>query len=184
MAPMGTKNLYENGPNSFFFFFQSYGSENGPESYSQIRFERFVTGLQTDLVPRFVCTSDTKTAKNGFRTRRNYYYIWPITLLLELEYIITSARNAAAIAKDMIELRVIVFYSREERGRWWQGPRCLRCSKLRRIIGGLGGLRMTPRRSCGCGACIPELTTRRHRAPWTVVMLRQPSQSIHTLREA
>ena len=29
-------------------------------------------------MPRFVCTSDTK--------RRNYYYIWPITLL-ELEYI-------------------------------------------------------------------------------------------------
>ena len=31
---------------------------------------------------------------------------------------------------------------------------------------------MTPRRSSGCGACIPELTTRRHRgrsqAPWTV----------------
>ena len=38
-----------------------------------------------------------KTA-NGFRTRRNYYYIWPI-ILLELKYIITSARNAAAIAK-------------------------------------------------------------------------------------
>ena len=37
---------------------------------------------------------------------------------------------------------------------------------------------MTPRRSRGCGACIPELTTRRHsglsQAPWTVVMLRQP----------
>ena len=24
---------------------------------------------------------------------------------------------------------------------------------------------MTPRRSSGCGACIPELTTRRHRGP-------------------
>ena len=35
---MGTKNLYENGPHSFFFvFFQSYGNENGPDSYSQIR---------------------------------------------------------------------------------------------------------------------------------------------------
>ena len=30
-----------------------------------------------------------KTA-NGFRTRRNYYYIWPITLLLELKYIIST----------------------------------------------------------------------------------------------
>ena len=27
----------------------------------------------------------------------------------------------------------------------------------------LGGLMMTPRRSSGCGACIPELITRRHR---------------------
>ena len=47
---------------------------------------------------------------------------------------------------------------------------------------------MTPRRSSGCSACIPELTTRRHRgrsqAPWTIVMLvRKPSQSIHTSRE-
>ena len=100
----------------------------------------------------------------------------------------TSARNAAAIAKGMVELRSILFYSREERGRWRQGQRCLRCSKLRRI-GGLGGLMMTPRRSSGCGACIPELTTRRHRGrsqalPWTIVMLvRKPSQSIHTSRE-
>ena len=34
-----TKNLYENGPNPFFFFFfQSYGNDTGPDSYSsQIR---------------------------------------------------------------------------------------------------------------------------------------------------
>ena len=76
--------------------------------------------------------------------------------LLELKYIITSARNAAAIAKGMVELRSIVFYSR--------GPRCLRCFKLR-MVGALGGLMMTPRRSSGRGACIPELTTRRHRGP-------------------
>ena len=80
----------------------------------------------------------------------------------ELKYIITSARNAAAIAKGMVELRSIVFYSREEREHWRQGPRCLRCSKLRRI-GGLGGFTMAPRRSSGCGACIPELTTCSHR---------------------
>ena len=79
----------------------------------------------------------------------------------------------------MVELRSIAFYSREERGRWRQGPRCLRCSKLRRI-GGLGGLMMTPRRSSGCGACIPELTTRRHRG---LMLVRKPSQSIHTSRE-
>ena len=111
-----------------------------------------------------------------------------MTLLVELKYIMTSARNTAAFAKGMVELRSIAFYSREERERWWQGPRCLRCSKLRRI-GGLGGLMITPRRSSGCGACIPELTIRnRHRgrsqAPWTIVMLvRKPSQSIHTSRE-
>ena len=36
---MGTKNLYKNGPNPFFFvFFQSYGNKNSPNSYnSQIR---------------------------------------------------------------------------------------------------------------------------------------------------
>ena len=35
---MGLKNLNENGPNPFCFcFFQSYGNENGPDSYSQIR---------------------------------------------------------------------------------------------------------------------------------------------------
>ena len=51
--------------------------------------------------------------------------------LLEFKYIMTSARNAAAIAKGVVELRSIVFNSREARGRWRQGPRCLRCSKLR-----------------------------------------------------
>ena len=64
----------------------------------------------------------------------------------------------------MVELRSIVFYSREETARWRQGPRCLRCLKLR-MEGGLGGLMMTPRRSSGCGACILELTTHRHRGP-------------------
>ena len=90
---------------------------------------------------------------------------WSITLL-ELKYIISSARNAAAIAQGihMVQLRSIVFYSREERARWWHGPTCLRCLKLRKV-GGLQGLMMTPRRSSGCGACIPELTTRRHRGP-------------------
>ena len=105
--------------------------------------------------------------------------------LLELKYIMTSAGNAAAIAKGMVELASIAFYSREARGRWRQGTRCLRCSKSRRI-GGLGGLMMTPLRSSGCGACIPELTTCRYRgrsqAPSTIVMLvRKPSQ-VPTLR--
>ena len=47
---------------------------------------------------------------------------------------------------------------------------------------------VTPQWSSGCGACIPELTTRRQRgrsqALWTVVMRRLPSQSIRTSREA
>ena len=55
------------------------------------------------------------------------------------------------------------------------------------IIGGLGGLIMTPRRSSGWGVCIPELTSPRRgrsQAHWTIVMLvRKPSQSIHTSRE-
>ena len=56
---MGTKNLFENVTNPPFFF-QFYGNENGPDSHVPNPFERFVTRLQTDLVPRFVCTSDTK----------------------------------------------------------------------------------------------------------------------------
>ena len=157
---MGTKNIYENGPNPFFLFcfFQSYGNENDPDSYNQIRLS-----VSYKDYKRIWCPDSFAPAiqnSKGFRMRRNYYYIWPITLL-ELKYIITSARNAAAIAKGMVELRSIVFYSREERRRWRQGPRCLRCLKLR-MVGGLGGLMMTPRRSSGCGACIPGLTTRRH----------------------
>ena len=36
-----------------------------------------------------------------------------MTLLVELKYIMTSARNTAATAKGMVELRSIAFYSRE-----------------------------------------------------------------------
>ena len=39
----------------------------------------------------------------------------------------------------------------------------LKMLEVKDDIGGLGGLMMTPRRPSGCGACIPELTTRRHR---------------------
>ena len=159
----------------FFFFFDLMGTR-----MVQIRIAKSVWAFRNKTTDGFGAQIRSyqryKTA-NGFRTRRNYYYIWPI-ILLELKYIITSARNAVAIAKGMVELRSIVFYSREERARWRQGPRCLSCLKLR-MVGGLGGLMMTPRRSSWCGECIPELTTRRHRgrsqAPWTVVMLGQPS---------
>ena len=152
---MGTKNLYENGPNPFFSgFFILMGTR-----MVQIRIAKDVGAFRNKTINGFGAQirlyQRYKTATR-FRTRCNYYSIWPITLL-ELKYIITSCRNAATIAKGMIELRSIVFYSREERGRWRQGPRCLRCSKFRRI-GGSGGL-MAPRRSSGCGACISELTT-------------------------
>ena len=42
---------------------------------------------------------------------------------------------------------------------------------------------MARRRSSGCGACIPELTTRRHSGR-LLCSVRQPNQSIHTSREA
>ena len=122
---------------------------------------------------------------HGMRDRRRNVYVSLKVWMLWLGFLtsITIVYGAC----DRPRLRSIVFYSREERGRWRQGPRCLRCSKLRRI-GGLGGLMMTPRRSSGCGAYISELTTHRHRgrsqAPWTIVMLvRKPIQSIHTSRE-
>ena len=148
---MGTKN-YENGPNPYYSsFFNLLGTR-----MVQIRIAKSVWAFRNKTTNGFGAQirlhQRYKTA-NGFRTRRNYYYIWPI-ILLELKYIMTSARNAAAIAKGRVELRSTFFYSREERARWRQGPRCLRCLKLR-MVGGLGGLMMTPRRSSGCGACIP-----------------------------
>ena len=58
---MGTKNLYENEPNLFCFFFNLMGWEREWYRFVQPNpFERFVTRLQTELVPRFVCTSDNK----------------------------------------------------------------------------------------------------------------------------
>ena len=94
---MGTKSLYENGPNSFFsYFFNLTGTR-----MVQIRTAKsdgaFRNKLQTDLVPRFVCTSDNEL-QTDFARGETIINIWLITLL-ELKYIITSARNAAPIAK-------------------------------------------------------------------------------------
>ena len=59
---MGTKHLYENGPNPFFVL--SFSILWGPEWSSFVKsnpFERFVIRLQTYFfVAIFVCTSDTK----------------------------------------------------------------------------------------------------------------------------
>ena len=161
-----------------FCFFRSYGNENGPGSYSQIRLS---VSQQEEYKRIWFPDSFAPALQNCKRISHAAQLLLHLAnnkVLVELKYIITSARNAAAIAKGMVELRSIVFDSREERARWRQGPRCLSCLKLR-MVGGLGGLMMSPRRSSGCSACIPELTTRRHRgrsqAPWTVVMLGQPS---------
>ena len=61
---MHTKNLYENGPNPFFsdFFFSDFFNLIGTRMSRFVwpnPFELFVTGLQTDLVPKSVCSSDT-----------------------------------------------------------------------------------------------------------------------------
>ena len=63
---MHTKNLYENGPNPFFsgfFGFFRVFSILWVREWSRFvwpnPFELFVTGLQTDLVPKSVCSSDT-----------------------------------------------------------------------------------------------------------------------------
>ena len=49
---MHTKNLYENGPNPFFlFFFKSYGYENGPDSYGQIRLSFSLQGYKRIWCP-------------------------------------------------------------------------------------------------------------------------------------
>ena len=111
-----------------------------------------------------------KTA-NGFRTRRNYHYIWPITLL-ELRYIIISARNAAAIAKGMVKIEVHSFLLKGRESTLAARSEVL---EMLEVKGGtwFGRLDDDSRRSSGRGACILELTTCRHRG--AVVILRQPS---------
>ena len=131
-----------------------------------------------DLVPRFVCTSDTKLqtdfARGATITTFGIMFFFPpdwgmlrrsrcvqISLETQIHNYLCQECGGYGQGYGRIEVHTF-FYSREEEGRWRQGPRCLRCSKLRRI-GGLGGLMMTPRRSSGCGAYTPELSTRRHR---------------------
>ena len=56
---MHTKNLYENGPNPFFSGFSILWIREWSRFVWPNPFELFVTGLQTDLVPKSVCSSDT-----------------------------------------------------------------------------------------------------------------------------
>ena len=47
---VGTKNLYENGPNPFYFyFFQSCGNENGPDFYSQVRLKQHIGEVRSKI---------------------------------------------------------------------------------------------------------------------------------------
>ena len=104
---MGTKSLYENGANPFFFGFLNLMGTR----MIQIRIGKSVRAFRNKITNGFGAQirlhQRYKTA-NGFHTRCNYYYIWPMTLL-EHKYIITPARNTAAIAKGMVELRFLVF---------------------------------------------------------------------------
>ena len=150
---MGTKNLCENGPSPFFLgFFQSYGNGNDPDSYREIRLSE-ITNI---FVAQIRLHQQYKTA-NRFRTRRNHYYIWPITLL-ELKYL---CQECDGYRQGYGQIEVHSFLLKRRERALAARSSCLICSKLRRI-GGLGGLRMTPRRSSDCGACIPESTTHRH----------------------
>ena len=57
---MHTKNLHENGPNPLFSgFFNLMGVREWSRFVWPNPFELFVTGLQTDLVPKSVCSSNT-----------------------------------------------------------------------------------------------------------------------------
>ena len=63
---------------------KSYFGKNRTHDFRTSRCAAYLLDHSGDERQRY------KTA-NGFRTRRNYYYIWTITLL-ELKYIITSGR--------------------------------------------------------------------------------------------
>ena len=68
----------------------------------QIRIEKPVRAFRNKITNGFgakICLHQRYKATNGFCTPYNYDYIWPI-VLLELKYIVTSARNAAAIARE------------------------------------------------------------------------------------
>ena len=88
---------------AFFRFFQSYGNENGPGSYSQIRlsvsYKRI--GCPDSFAPAIQnCKRISHAAQLLLHLANN-------TARTQLH--ITSARNVAAIAKGMVELRSIVF---------------------------------------------------------------------------
>ena len=85
----------------------------------------------------------------------------------KIKYIITSARNAAATAKGMVELRSIV-HSREEGGRLRQGRRGSRCSRIRdKWFEGLDNEDESPKVTLMLRV-YPRLDYTQ--APWTVVL--------------
>ena len=91
--------------------------------------------------------------------------------LLELKYIMTSARNAAAIAKGMVELRSIVFCSREERGRWRQGPLIVQAYRVRRSTSRYGlSHRDQSRRDVWMGVITPHFRDRCITPSWMTAL--------------
>ena len=112
-------------------------------------------------MPRFVCTSDTK-CKRISHAAQLLLHLANNTARTQIHNYLCQECGGYRQGYGQIEAHN--FFSREERARWRQGLRCLRCLKLR-MMGGFEGLMMTPRRLSGCGACISELTIRRHRGP-------------------
>ena len=100
---MRTKNLHENGPNPFFSgFFNLMGTR-----MVQIRMAKSVWAFRKRTTNGFgaqIRLLQWYESANGFRTRCNYYYIWPMTLL-ELKYIMTSARNAIEVRSFLLKRR-------------------------------------------------------------------------------
>ena len=84
---MHTKNLYENGPNPFFSGFFNLMDTR----MVQIRMAKSVWAFRNRTTNGFgaqIRLLQWYESANGFRTRCNYNYIWPMTLL-EVKYIMT-----------------------------------------------------------------------------------------------
>ena len=110
-------------------------------------------------MPRFVCIiSDTKLQTDFARgaTITTFYLANNVTRTQKHNYL---CQECGGYRQEYGRIEVDSFYSREERGRWWQG--------------------MTPRRSSGCGACISELTTRRHRGRLSCLGSRAKASTLH-----
>ena len=146
----------------FFLFFPILWEREWSRFVQPNPFERFVTRLQTDLVPRFFAPA-TQNCKRTSHAAQLLLHLANNTARTQIYNYLCQECGGYRQGYGRIEVHSFLL-KRRESTRWRQGPRCLRCLKLR-MVRGLGGLMMTPLRSSGCGVCIPELTTRRHRGP-------------------